>query len=85
MAINGVPEHLGSRHYFVTWISLRVLSVLAAREDMEQFDAFGQHAEFARHVARIREPLDDFSPFTNEALIEPNSLNHPAEAIASCP
>jgi heme-degrading monooxygenase HmoA len=42
-----------------------------AWNDMEQIDAFRQHAEFARNVARIREALDDFSPFTYEAVIEP--------------
>ena len=42
-----------------------------AWQDMELIDAFRQHAEFARHVARIREALDDFSPFTYEAVIEP--------------
>jgi len=42
-----------------------------AWQDMEQIDTFRQHAEFARHVARIRESLDDFSPFTYEAVIEP--------------
>jgi len=42
-----------------------------AWEDMEQIDAFRRHAEFARHVARIQEALDGFTPVTYEAVIEP--------------
>src|SRR5215217_886366 len=40
-----------------------------ACEDMEQIEAFRGHAEFGRHVARIREALEDFSPFTYEAVV----------------
>ena len=29
-------------------------------QDLEQIEAFRRHAEFARHVARIQEALDDF-------------------------
>jgi len=42
-----------------------------AWDDMEQIEAFRHHAEFARHVTRIREALDDFAPVTHEAVIEP--------------
>jgi heme-degrading monooxygenase HmoA len=40
-------------------------------QDLEQIEAFRRHAEFARHVARIQEALDDFTPVTYEAVIEP--------------
>jgi heme-degrading monooxygenase HmoA len=42
-----------------------------AWDDMEQIEGFRHNAEFARHVTRIREALDDFAPVTYEAVIEP--------------
>ena len=42
-----------------------------AWQDLEQIEAFRRHAEFARHVARIQEVLDDFTPVTYEAVIAP--------------
>ncbi len=42
-----------------------------AWQDLKQVEAFRQHPEFSRHVARIEEALDDFSPMTYEAVIEP--------------
>jgi hypothetical protein len=38
---------------------------------MEEIDVFRHHAEFARHVTRTRDSLDDFSTVTYEAVIEP--------------
>lgn len=42
-----------------------------AWQDLEQIAAFRQHHEFSRHVERLKEALDGFSPMTYEAVIEP--------------
>jgi len=42
-----------------------------AWQDLEQIEMFRHHPELGRHVARIRELLDNFTPMTFEAVIEP--------------
>jgi hypothetical protein len=55
----------------VTWNQSHRFISFGAWQNLEQIEAFRRHAEFARQVARIQEALDDFTPLTYKAVIEP--------------